>query len=199
MNHTGEAVVLQRGSGVTSPLANGFNVSATPGFGSKQASRSNSVLVSSTGQLNLDSSVESSSDSTAGDDDLVLDAALTRPALPYSQLPSGICYDARMKWHAELETPKDRSDYHPEDPRRIEFIYRTICDAGLVKDPNLTKGTLVDRPLKRIQAEYASRDEILTVHDAQHFEFLKESSGEAEIFSPDAVAKKYRSGRRISH
>jgi histone deacetylase 6 len=45
-------------------------------------------------------------------------------------LPTGCCYDDRMKLHANADFGP--SPHHPEDPARIESIMRTFKRAGLV-------------------------------------------------------------------
>ena len=124
--------------------------------------------------------LESSSD----DDDDSSDASELRreivrqPPLPYTSLPTGLCYDARMRFHTELNPPAQRSDFHPEDPRRILAIYRTLCWAGLADDPTFKpKIRLVSNPLRRIQTRHATRAEIVFVHDENHFDSLKRTAG----------------------
>lgn len=95
---------------------------------------------------------------------------------PSSSLPSGVCYDSRMRFHTELVPSKDRSEYHPEDPRRIYFIYRALCEAGLVKD-KMTIPPLAQQPLLQIQARHAKKSEVCLVHTPEHFEYLRETAG----------------------
>ena len=88
-----------------------------------------------------------------------------------SELATGYCYDVRMRYHCELDTPKDRRDYHPEEPRRIFAIYQELCVAGLINDPMVSKGAaLISRPLKQIDARAATEAEIELVHDRKHWE-----------------------------
>ncbi|KAI5302641.1 Histone deacetylase hda1 [Ascosphaera pollenicola] len=89
--------------------------------------------------------------------------------LPKASLPSGLCYDPRMRYHCEV---KPETDVHPEDPRRIYYIYKEICKAGLVDDPTSTQ-PLVKQPLQRIDARVATVDEITKVHTPEHFQFVK--------------------------
>ncbi|KAI5282342.1 Histone deacetylase hda1, partial [Ascosphaera aggregata] len=89
--------------------------------------------------------------------------------LPKSSLPSGLCYDPRMRYHCEV---KPETDVHPEDPRRIYYIYKEICKAGLVDDPSSTR-PLVVQPLRRINARDASIDEITMIHTPDHYQFVK--------------------------
>lgn len=79
---------------------------------------------------------------------------------------SGICYDARMRFHAVINPIDD----HPEDPRRIYRIYRAIEEAGLTSIAALTaQGT---RSLRRIPVREVLRDEVLLVHDLDHWESM---------------------------
>ncbi|KAI5294941.1 Histone deacetylase hda1 [Ascosphaera acerosa] len=89
--------------------------------------------------------------------------------LPRASLPSGLCYDDRMRYHCEVQP---ETDYHPEDPRRIYYIYREICKAGLADDPK-SRRPLVHQPLKRIPAREATIAEVTMVHTPEHFDFVK--------------------------
>ena len=102
-----------------------------------------------------------------------LDDAEHGPTAPYiSSLPSGICYDVRMRYHCELDPPKQSRDFHPEDPRRIFKIYKELCMAGLVNDPMLNTGNLIPNPLLRINARNVSESEVCLVHDKKHWDFM---------------------------
>ncbi|MCJ1354248.1 MAG: Histone deacetylase hda1 [Icmadophila ericetorum] len=114
---------------------------------------------------------------------------LTRPnlmaiepnGLPISRLSTGLCYDARMRFHCETDPPKDRNNYHPEDPRRIQDIYFALCEAGLVEDKGVIEKInpsvrVVNRPLTRIPARYAQREEILLVHLPRHYEYMQQTA-----------------------
>ena len=95
------------------------------------------------------------------------------PTAPYiSSLPTGLCYDVRMRYHCELDPPKQSRDFHPEDPRRIFKIYKELCMAGLVKDPMLNTGNLIPNPLLRINARDVSESEVCLVHDKKHWDFM---------------------------
>lgn len=99
------------------------------------------------------------------------------PTAPYiSSLPTGLCYDVRMRYHCELDPPKQRLDYHPEDPRRIFKIYKELCVAGLVKDDLLNPRTLIPNPLMRIPAREVTEAEVCLVHDKRHFDFMKDTA-----------------------
>jgi histone deacetylase 6 len=105
-----------------------------------------------------------------------------RPSLPYSQLPTGVCYDSRMRFHIELDPPKDRSDYHPEDPRRILWIFRTLCEAGLIskKDSELAVEPIVGQPLRMLPARLATSREVCLVHTEEHFLFVQGTASKSQ-------------------
>ncbi|KAL9107460.1 MAG: hypothetical protein Q9227_007657 [Pyrenula ochraceoflavens] len=96
--------------------------------------------------------------------------------LPINSLPTGLCYDPRMRYHSELNP---QSELHPEDPRRIYYIYKELCLAGLVDDP-IAQKPLVDRPLARILARPATEDEICLVHEKAHFNFVRETATKSD-------------------
>jgi histone deacetylase 6 len=98
--------------------------------------------------------------------------------LPISSLPTGLCYDIRMRYHCEV---RPTLDVHPEDPRRIYYIYRELCKAGLVDDPESTR-PLVNQPLLRIPARDATEEEIALVHDRAHYAFVRSTQGEVFLF-----------------
>ena len=142
--------------------------------------RESSFPVKAVTQLTL--ATPSSDDSDDSEEDELGRLSPQRPALPYSALPTGICYDPRMRFHTELDPPKDRSDFHPEDPRRILWIYRTLCEAGLVDDPILSLKPLVAQPVKMIRVRHATKAEVLKVHYDDHFEFLKNTATKSDEF-----------------
>ncbi|TVY57878.1 Histone deacetylase clr3, partial [Lachnellula suecica] len=94
-------------------------------------------------------------------------------------LPTGCCYDNRMKYHANADFSE--SPHHPEDPRRIEVIMQEFMDGGLIYDGNEEDlaEILKISPTKfmwRIPARQARQDEICTVHTASHYEWVKSLS-----------------------
>jgi histone deacetylase 6 len=97
-----------------------------------------------------------------------------RTGLPLASLPSGLCYDVQMRYHCEV---RPTSEVHPEDPRRIYYIYKELCRAGLVDDPESSR-PLVSRPLKRINARNATEEEISLVHTPDHYAFVESTKGE---------------------
>ncbi len=94
------------------------------------------------------------------------EAANLKNTLRCLSLPTGLCYDVRMRFHSELQPRKD--NVHPEDPRRIFAIYKDLCDAGLVEDP-MTPGPLRQDLLLRIPARQATEAEICLVHTKSHY------------------------------
>jgi histone deacetylase 6 len=131
------------------------------------------------GRLNLDSvsDGEDEGDSIMDDvsDSIYYDEQPPH-GLPISTLPTGLCYDERMRYHAEVATINE-SNYHPEDPRRIFFIYRELCEAGLVDDLK-SRRPVVRQPLFRIDAREATEEECCLIHTSKHYEFVKSTSGE---------------------
>ena len=93
--------------------------------------------------------------------------------LPRASLPTGLCYDVRMRYHCEIQPS---TDVHPEDPRRIYYIHRELCKAGLVDHPSSTR-PLVDQPLLDIPAREATKDEISLIHARDHYDFVKSTQG----------------------
>jgi len=92
-------------------------------------------------------------------------------------LPTGCCYDDRMKLHANADFGPN--PHHPEDPSRIEHIMKALKKAKLVytgRDSDL-QAILADEPRKymwRIPARHASQEEITLVHHPSHFHWVKE-------------------------
>ena len=120
---------------------------------SNQTSRETSVLARVTNQLNIESTPTDEGDDEdefASSEGEPMDSLPRGPALPYSTLPTGVCYDGRMRFHTELDPPKDRSEYHPEDPRRIFWIFRTLCEAGLIDNKEFAVEPLVPNPLQAL-------------------------------------------------
>lgn len=153
---------------------NGSLASPLPRF--IQSSRASSVLTHEViDQLSIDSSRRSRQHSDEDSSDDNSSDSMPRP-IPLAGLPTGLCYDVRMRYHCELDPPKQRLDFHPEDPRRIYFIYKELCKAGLVDDI-LSTQPLVDTPLHRIPARNATQAEICLVHDKKHFDFIESTKG----------------------
>jgi hypothetical protein len=131
------------------------------------------------GRLVLESLTDDEGDEDSIMDDISEDVyfdELPPHGLPVSTLPTGLCYDERMRYHAEVATINE-SNYHPEDPRRIFYIYKELCQAGLVDDTK-SRRPLVRQPLLRIDAREATEEECCLIHTPKHYEFVKSTSGE---------------------
>ncbi|CEJ59885.1 Putative Histone deacetylase HdaA [Penicillium brasilianum] len=116
-----------------------------------------------------DSLVETNSDWS--DEEVV-----ARAGLPVGSLPTGLCYDVRMRYHCEV---RPTSEVHPEDPRRIYYIYKELCRAGLVDDPESVH-PLAPQTLKRINARNATKEEITLIHSEAHFAFVRSTQDMAD-------------------
>ena len=117
-----------------------------------------------------DSAMEDDSSSSEQDDRLLL-------GLPITSLPTGLCYDERMRYHAEVQSSIESNGLHPEDPRRIYYIFKMLCNAGLVGDLPGQK-PIVNQPLHRINAREATQEECCLVHSPGHWEFVKSTEGD---------------------
>ena len=117
------------------------------------------------------------------DEDSVLDSDSARSeedempfyGLPIKELPTGLCYDERMRYHAEVASTSENS-LHPEDPRRIYYIFKELSEAGLVADPKHPH-SLVPQPLLRIDAREATEAECCLVHTKDHYAFVRATAG----------------------
>jgi hypothetical protein len=143
----------------------------------KSGSRENSVLARARQSLNHHSPPLFQEEDS--EDELNKPSLAHAEPLPYRTLKTGLCYDPRMRFHTELIPPKERAEYHPEDPRRILHIYRTLCEAGLVIDGEMTVPPVTENPMYRIMPRSAKREEICLVHDQEHFEFIRSTSGQS--------------------
>lgn len=130
-------------------------------------------------QLNISDSSETSYaemyddlDSSVGDSD---ELEPSMRGLAISSLPTGLCYDERMRYHAEVSATAGEN-VHPEDPRRIYYIFKQLCEAGLV-DTGDKNDLVVDQALRRIPAREATREEVELVHVApDHWDFIEATS-----------------------
>nr|ASV72233.1 histone deacetylase HdaA [Preussia minima] len=94
--------------------------------------------------------------------------------LPYTSSKTGLVYDARMRFHSEPMINEHANDIHPEDPRRIHEIFREIQEAGLVQSPEEeSEEEAKNDQCWRIQARFATREEICQIHTNAHYEFVK--------------------------
>lgn len=98
---------------------------------------------------------------------------LVKSGLPLVSLATGLCYDVQMRYHCEI---RPTSDVHPEDPRRIYYIYKELCRAGLVDDPESTR-PLAPQTLRRIPARQAKEEEIVLIHSEAHYAFVQSTEG----------------------
>lgn len=130
-------------------------------------------------QLNLTSSEETDEDSLeAVSESSIEDETIEAPpfGLPKSDLSTGLCYDERMRFHSEVSAPTGES-VHPEDPRRIYFIFKELCDAGLAHDGTKKFRPLVPKPLKRIPIRQVTKEEVCLVHTEEHWNFVESTAG----------------------
>lgn len=93
-------------------------------------------------------------------------------ALPFATLKTGLVYDPRMRFHAELPNESTIDDIHPEDPRRIHSIFEEIREAGLVRGPESVNDDDHDDYCWRIGIRPAEKNEILTIHTPEHYDFI---------------------------
>jgi histone deacetylase 6 len=103
---------------------------------------------------------------------------MPRSGLPVGSLATGLCYDERMRFHCEV---RPTSDVHPEDPRRIWYIYKELCRAGLVDDPMSTR-PLAPQTLQRIKVVKATQEQITMIHTEAHYAFVKSTQGTSRWF-----------------
>jgi histone deacetylase 6 len=127
-------------------------------------------------RLKIDTSEDDYEDSLLSDTSSERDATAPKPepGLPVARLPTGLCYDERMRYHAEVSATSGEN-VHPEDPRRIYYIYKELCEAGLVADKKYPP--MVDVPLLRIHAREATQEECLLIHTKAHYDFVRSTAG----------------------
>jgi histone deacetylase 6 len=97
-------------------------------------------------------------------------------------LPTGCCYDDRMKLHANADW--SANPHHPEDPRRIEAIMKAFKEAGLIYTGTQTEllehlKTSPTRWMWRIPAREATQAEVCIAHTASHFEWVRALSSKS--------------------
>jgi histone deacetylase 6 len=94
--------------------------------------------------------------------------------LPYASSKTGLVYDSRMRFHAELPSMSlNADDIHPEDPRRIHSIFEEIRQAGLVGSSSTLEDEQTEDHCWRIAIRYATRPEILLIHTEEHYDFVR--------------------------
>jgi histone deacetylase 6 len=93
------------------------------------------------------------------------------PELPYATSRTGLVYDPRMRFHAELpDMSINADDIHPEDPRRIHSIFEEIKQAGLV---GTNRPDEKEDKCWRIATRFVTRPEVLLIHTEEHYDFVK--------------------------
>lgn len=93
--------------------------------------------------------------------------------LPYATSKTGLVYDPRMRFHAELPSETlNEDDIHPEDPRRIHSIFEEIRQAGLVGSSS-EEDAANEQFCWRIAIRMATKPEILTIHTPEHYDFIE--------------------------
>jgi histone deacetylase 6 len=91
-------------------------------------------------------------------------------ALPYASSQTGLVYDVRMRFH--VEPAPEEEDIHPEDPRRIHAIYESFVAAGLAWRNGDVEPSH-DFFMGRIDARFVTREEVLSVHAAEHWDWVQ--------------------------
>lgn len=170
---------IQLSDQMQQPASNAHSTNVAPRL-QEPFQMSNDMTMRDTSEFGLGSSREGESTDDEVDsmtDESSIDEEHDVPrGLPVSKLPTGLCYDDRMRFHSEVSAPTGDS-VHPEDPRRIYYIYKELCEAGLVGNEEKYP-PLVDPPLKRINAREATKEEICSVHTIPHYDFVQRTSGE---------------------
>lgn len=81
-----------------------------------------------------------------------------------------------MRRHTEIIKKPD--DAHPEDPRRIQYIFQELVDAGLALDlPDDAEVTGSDEQLLRLRIGLATEEQLCLVHTQEHVDFIKSLEG----------------------
>jgi histone deacetylase 6 len=102
--------------------------------------------------------------------------------LPYASGRTGLVYDSRMRFHAELPNMSiSADDGHPEDPRRIHAIFEEIQQAGLVASSNTFEAEQTGDHCWRIAIRSATRPEILLIHTEEHYNLVKSFQCKSKI------------------
>ncbi|KAI6249026.1 Histone deacetylase [Erysiphe necator] len=148
-------------------------------------------------KMGLQTSIEDDDDIEKESDSLSM--TKIRPVIsrkPY--LPTGCCYDDRMKLHANADFSAD--PHHPEDPRRIAAIFQHFRDAGLIfTGPDIELRLALKKSptsfMYRIAARKATRAEICTVHTSAHYEWVQSLNDMTSAQLRDLSAK-FDTGRK---
>ena len=134
----------------------------------------NPQVLTSLEDLDLPDSV--SPEESQGDESRATSAEEPEDRSRKHYLPTGCCYDDRMKLHANADF--SLSPHHPEDPRRIAAIMTEFKQAGLVyTGPESELADILKvaptRYMYRIPARAATAAEICTMHTAEHYEWVR--------------------------
>jgi histone deacetylase 6 len=113
-------------------------------------------------------------------------------------LPTGCCYDDRMKLHANADF--SASPAHPEDPRRIEAIMKEFKDGGLVYTGGQQELLEIlkispTRWMWRIAARRATQAEICLAHTAAHFDWVRQL-GQMSSAELRSLTNEFDNGRK---
>ena len=94
--------------------------------------------------------------------------------LTYTTKKTGLCYDVRMRYHATV----DEGDMHPEDPRRIYFIYKALVEDGLIDDEDdmMDEQLRVKPVLAKFRAREVTKAEACLVHSESHWRFIESTA-----------------------
>lgn len=146
----------------------------TPSNGSLQNGFASPPILKELSDLNLPESTSEESEKSSSSSESNLP-----PTGRKAYLPTGCCYDDRMKLHANADW--SASPHHPEDPRRIEAIMKAFRDAGLVftgSASDLIEYLKISptRWMWRIQARQATEEEVCTAHTASHLSWVRSLS-----------------------
>jgi histone deacetylase 6 len=112
-------------------------------------------------------------------------------------LPTGVCYDVRMKMHMNADFSPGA--HHPEDPRRVHEIFEAFKRTGLIytgpeEDATRILREVPTRYMWRIPVRMATREEICLAHSADHLAWVEkiEKLSTAELRE---LTKRYDQGR----
>jgi histone deacetylase 6 len=109
--------------------------------------------------------------------------------LPYASSKTGLVYDSRMRFHAELPSMSlNANEIHPEDPRRIHSIFEEIRQAGLVGPSNASEDEQTEDHCWRIAIRAATRPEILLIHTKEHYDFVESLQGKLRVLHTTKIA-----------
>lgn len=123
-------------------------------------------------------STVSPASSQSGSFEVVLRKPLVQ-ALPYSSSRTGLVYDARMRFHTELDSPDSKNDVHPEDPRRIWAIFNAFEKAGIVETVQSGTSAMLPFRLLRIPTRLATNEELALAHAVDHIHWVEQLPGKS--------------------